>query len=114
MIEKIQGLPDNMVGFRSEGEVVKEDLEFYSVMRSVRAIENSDVCLLVIDATRGFEGQDQSIFWLAEKNRKGIVILVNKWDLVEKDTMSTRDYENKIKELRRLDIHTSVSEDMIL
>jgi GTP-binding protein len=67
-------------------------------MRSVRAIEHSDVCLLVIDATRGFEGQDQSIFWLAEKNRKGVVILVNKWDLVEKDTMSTRDYERKIRE----------------
>ena len=77
---------------------VKEDLEFYSVMRSVRAIEHSDVCILIIDATRGFEGQDQSIFWLAQKNRKGVVILVNKWDLVEKDTMSTRDYENKIRE----------------
>jgi GTP-binding protein len=67
-------------------------------MRSVRAIEHSDICILVIDATRGFEGQDQSIFWLAEKNRKGVVILVNKWDLVEKDTMSTRDYERKIRE----------------
>ena len=67
-------------------------------MRSVRAIEHSDVCILIIDATRGFEGQDQSIFWLAEKNRKGVVILVNKWDLVEKDTMSTRDYELKIRE----------------
>lgn len=84
-------------GIRRKAKV-KEDLEFYSVMRSVRAIEHSDVCVLLIDATRGFEGQDQSIFWLAEKNRKGIVILVNKWDLVEKDTMSTRDYENKIKE----------------
>ena len=76
---------------------VKEDLEFYSVMRSVRAIEHSDVCILMVDATRGFEGQDQSIFWLAAKNRKGIIILVNKWDLVEKDTMSTRDYEAKIR-----------------
>lgn len=84
-------------GIRRKAKV-KEDLEFYSVMRSVRAIEHSDVCILMIDATRGFEGQDQSIFWLAEKNRKGIVILVNKWDLVEKDTMSTRDYENKIRE----------------
>lgn len=84
-------------GIRRKAKV-KEDLEFYSVMRSVRAIEHADVCILVIDATRGFEGQDQSIFWLAEKNRKGVVILVNKWDLVEKDTMSTRDYENKIKE----------------
>lgn len=84
-------------GIRRKAKV-KEDLEFYSVMRSVRAIEHSDVCILLIDATRGFEGQDQSIFWLAEKNRKGVVVLVNKWDLVEKDTMSTRDYENKIKE----------------
>jgi GTPase len=84
-------------GIRRKAKV-KEDLEFYSVMRSVRAIEHSDVCILMIDATRGFEGQDQSIFWLAEKNRKGIVILVNKWDLVEKDTMSTRDYEAKIRE----------------
>ena len=83
-------------GIRRKAKV-KEDLEFYSVMRSVRAIEHADVCFLVIDATRGFEGQDQSIFWLAEKNRKGVVILVNKWDLVEKDTMSTRDYEEKIK-----------------
>jgi GTP-binding protein len=84
-------------GIRRKAKV-KEDLEFYSVMRSVRAIEHSDVCILIIDATRGFEGQDQSIFWLAEKNRKGVVILVNKWDLVEKDTMSTRDYEAKIRE----------------
>jgi GTPase len=84
-------------GIRRKAKV-KEDLEFYSVMRSVRAIEHADVCILVIDATRGFEGQDQSIFWLAEKNRKGVIILVNKWDLVEKDTMSTRDYEAKIRE----------------
>jgi len=84
-------------GIRRKAKV-KEDIEFYSVMRSVRAIEHSDIIILVIDATRGFEGQDQSIFWLAEKNRKGVVILVNKWDLVEKDTMSTRDYERKIRE----------------
>ncbi|GGE95820.1 ribosome biogenesis GTPase Der [Flavobacterium limi] len=83
-------------GIRRKAKV-KEDLEFYSVMRSVRAIEHADICILVIDATRGFEGQDQSIFWLAEKNRKGVVILVNKWDLVEKDTMSSRDYEAKIR-----------------
>jgi GTPase len=89
-------------GIRRKAKV-KEDLEFYSVMRSVRAIEHADVCILMIDATRGFEGQDQSIFWLAAKNRKGIIILVNKWDLVEKDTMSTRDYEAKIrKELNPL------------
>lgn len=83
-------------GIRKKSKV-KEDLEFYSVMRSVRAIEHSDICILMIDATRGFEGQDQSIFWLAEKNRKGIVILVNKWDLVEKDTMTTKQYEDKIR-----------------
>jgi len=83
-------------GIRRKAKV-KEDLEFYSVMRSVRAIEHADICILIIDATRGFEGQDQSIFWLAEKNRKGVIILVNKWDLVEKETMSTRDYEVKIR-----------------
>jgi GTP-binding protein len=83
-------------GIRRKAKV-KEDLEFYSVMRSVRAIEYADVCILIIDATRGFEGQDQSIFWLAEKNRKGVVILVNKWDLVEKETMTTRDYEETIR-----------------
>jgi GTP-binding protein len=66
-------------------------------MRSVRAIEHADICILIIDATRGFEGQDQSIFWLAEKKGKKVVIL-NKWDLVEKETMSTRDYEEKIRE----------------
>ena len=76
---------------------VKEDLEFYSVMRSVRAIEHCDVCMIVLDATRGFDGQVQNIFWLAERNRKGIVILVNKWDLVEKETNSVRDYEAEIR-----------------
>ena len=84
-------------GIRRKAKV-KEDLEFYSVMRSVRAIEHSDICILVIDATRGFEGQDQSIFWLAEKNRKGVVILVNKWDLVDKETNTVRDYERAIRE----------------
>ena len=77
---------------------VSEDLEFYSVMRSIRSIEYSDVCLLLIDATLGFESQDQSIFHLADKNKKGIVILVNKWDLVEKDTQSTKEYEAVIRE----------------
>ena len=71
---------------------VKEDLEFYSVMRSVRAIEHADVCLLVVDANRGFDGQVQNIFWLAQRNRKGIVILVNKWDLVEKDHKTTIEF----------------------
>jgi GTP-binding protein len=77
---------------------VKEDLEFYSVMRSVRAIEHCDVCMVVLDATRGFDGQVQNIFWLAERNRKGIVILVNKWDLVDKETNSARDYEKRIRQ----------------
>lgn len=77
---------------------VSEDLEFYSVMRSIRSIEYSDVCLLLIDATLGFESQDQSIFHLADKNRKGIVILVNKWDLVDKDTHTTKAYEVAIRE----------------
>ena len=83
-------------GIRKKSKV-KDDLEFYSVMRSVRAIEHSDVCILLIDATRGFEGQDQNIFWLAEKNKKGVVILVNKWDLVEKDTHTTKQFEASIR-----------------
>ena len=76
---------------------VSEDLEFYSVMRSIRAIENSDVCLLMIDATQGFENQDMNIMHLIEKNRKGAVILVNKWDLVEKSTNTSKEFEEKIK-----------------
>ena len=67
-------------------------------MRAVRAIEHSDVAIVMVDATRGFEGQDEKIFWLAEKNRKGIIILVNKWDLVEKETNTMRDFERKIRE----------------
>ncbi|TVZ28600.1 GTP-binding protein [Gillisia sp. Hel_I_86] len=84
-------------GIRRKSKV-KEDLEFYSVMRSVRAIENCDVCLIVLDATRGFDGQVQNIFWLAQRNRKGIVILVNKWDLVEdKETNTMKEYERRIR-----------------
>ncbi|MFB9054679.1 ribosome biogenesis GTPase Der [Formosa undariae] len=83
-------------GIRRKSKV-KEDLEFYSVMRSVRAIEHSDVCIIVLDATRGFDGQVQNIFWLAERNRKGIVILVNKWDLVEKETNSAKEFERQIR-----------------
>lgn len=83
-------------GIRRKAKV-KEDLEFYSVMRSVRAIEHADVCLLVVDATRGFDGQVQNIFWLAERNRKGIVILVNKWDLIEKDTKTMKAFEKQIR-----------------
>ncbi len=83
-------------GIRKKSKV-KEDLEFYSVMRSVRAIEHCDVCLLVLDATRGFDGQVQNIFWLAERNRKGVVVLVNKWDLVEKDHKTTKEFEKVIR-----------------
>ena len=85
-------------GIRRKSKV-KEDLEFYSVMRSVRAIEHCDVCILLLDATRGFDGQVQNIFWLAQRNHKGIVILVNKWDLVEKETNSVKDYTAKIKKV---------------
>lgn len=76
---------------------VNEDLEFYSVMRAIRAIENADVCMLMIDATRGFEGQDQKIFQLIQRNKKGIVVLVNKWDLVEKDHTTTKKFEEEIR-----------------
>jgi len=76
---------------------VDEDLEFYSVMRSIRAIENSDICVVMLDATRTLDAQDISIFHLAERNEKGIVVLVNKWDLVEKETNTPRDYEAMIR-----------------
>ena len=83
-------------GIRRKSKV-KEDIEFYSVMRSIRAIEHCDVCLIVLDATRGFDGQVQNIFWLAQRNRKGIVILVNKWDLLEKETQTLKEYEAEIR-----------------
>ena len=83
-------------GMRRKAKV-KEDLEFYSVMRSVRSIEHSDVVIIMVDATQGWESQDMNIFGIAQKNRKGIVILVNKWDLVEKETNTMRDFENAIK-----------------
>lgn len=85
-------------GIRKKGKVT-EDLEYYSVIRSIRAIENSDVCILMIDATRGIEGQDLNIFSLIQKNRKGIVVCVNKWDLVEdKSTAAIKTFENAIRE----------------
>ncbi len=84
-------------GMRRKAKV-KEDLEFYSVMRSIRSIEYSDVVIIMVDATLGWESQDMNIFGLAQKNRKGIVILVNKWDLVEKSTNTMRNFENVIKE----------------
>lgn len=77
---------------------VKEDIEFYSVMRSIRAIEEADVCLLLLDATNGITAQDLNIFHLCERNKKGVVILVNKWDLMEKETNTAKKIEKEIKE----------------
>ena len=84
-------------GMRKKSRV-SEDLEFYSVMRSIRAIEHSDVVIIMVDATKGWESQDMNIFSLAQKNRKGIVILVNKWDLVEKSTNTMKQFEAQIRE----------------
>ncbi len=83
-------------GLRKKGKV-DEDIEFYSVMRAVRAIENSDVCLLLIEALDGVMAQDMNIFNLAIKNKKGVVILVNKWDLVEKETNTMKAIEQEIR-----------------
>ncbi|MGN1211698.1 MAG: ribosome biogenesis GTPase Der [Candidatus Cryptobacteroides sp.] len=76
---------------------VHEDLEFYSVMRSIRAIEHSDVCILMVDAQTGIEAQDMSIFNLIVRNRKGCVVVVNKWDLIEKDSNTMKEYTEAIK-----------------
>jgi len=84
-------------GLRKKGKV-SEDIEFYSVMRAVRTIENSDICLLLLDATRGLEAQDMNILSLIQSNSKGMIILVNKWDLIEKDTKSTIIFEQQIRE----------------
>jgi len=84
-------------GLRKKGKV-SEDIEFYSVMRAVRTIENSDICLLLLDATRGIEAQDINILSLIQGNSKGIIVLVNKWDLIEKDTKSTIRFEQEIRE----------------
>lgn len=83
-------------GLRKRGKV-DEDLEYYSVIRAIRAIEESDICILVIDATRGFEGQDQTILDTIIKNKKGVVIVVNKWDLIEKDTHTSEEFEKEIR-----------------
>lgn len=77
---------------------VQEDLEFYSVIRAIRAMDEADVCLLLLEATRGITAQDLNIFSLAARKGKGIVILVNKWDLVEKDTHTAKDYEETLKQ----------------
>ena len=85
-------------GIRRKNKVT-EDLEFYSVMRSIRSIENSDVCILIIDATRGIEAQDMNIFQLIQRNNKSLVVVVNKWDLVEnKDQKVIKTFENAIRE----------------
>ena len=85
-------------GIRRKNKVT-EDLEFYSVMRSIRAIENSDVCILMIDATRGIEAQDMNIFQLIQRNNKSLVVVVNKWDLVtDKSQIAIKTFENAIRE----------------
>lgn len=76
----------------------KDDLEFYSVIRAIRAMDEADICLLVLDAVKGITAQDVSIFSLAARKGKGVVILVNKWDLVEKETNTARDYEKQLKQ----------------
>lgn len=81
-------------GLRKKAKV-KEDLEFYSVMRSIRAIEQSDVCLFMIDAEKGFTAQDANIFHLIQTNHKGVVFLVNKWDLIDKENSSTKSLQKK-------------------
>ena len=83
-------------GIRKKSKV-HENLEFYSVMRAIKAIEEADVCLLMIDAVLGLESQDLSIFRLAQRRNKGIVLLINKWDLVDKETNTARDYEAALK-----------------
>lgn len=84
-------------GIRKKNKVT-ENLEFYSVMRSIRAIENSDVCILLLDATRGIEGQDMNIFQVIQRNNKGLVVVVNKWDLVEdKSQQAISHFENAIR-----------------
>ncbi len=85
-------------GIRKKAKV-NEDLEYYSVVRSIRSIENSDVCILMIDATRGLESQDMNIFSLIQKNKKGLVVVVNKWDLIEnKETNDIKNIEKQIRE----------------
>ncbi|RNC64393.1 ribosome biogenesis GTPase Der [Proteiniphilum sp. X52] len=85
-------------GIRKKGKVT-EDLEYFSVIRSIRVIESADVCILMLDATRGIEGQDLNIFSLIQKNRKGLVVFVNKWDTVEeKDNIVIKTFENAIRE----------------
>ena len=83
-------------GIRKKSKI-SDDIEFYSVVRSIRTIENADVCLILFDATRSFDSQVKNIFWLAARNNKGIVILVNKWDLVDKKSNTIKLIEEKIR-----------------
>jgi GTP-binding protein len=76
----------------------KDDLEFYSIIRAIKAMDEADVCLLVVDATKGVTAQDLSIFSLASKKGKGIIVLINKWDLIDKETNTARDYEKVVKD----------------
>ncbi len=84
-------------GIRKKSKV-HEDIEYYSVLRSIRTIENADVCIVMIDASEGIQKQDLSVYYIAEKNSKGIVVLVNKWDLVDKDHTTMKAYEAKLRE----------------
>ncbi len=84
-------------GIRKKARV-HEDLEFYSVLRAIKAIEEADVCILMLDATAGLESQDLNIIGLIQKRKKGLVIVVNKWDLIEKETNTARDFEQRLKE----------------
>ena len=83
-------------GIRRKNKV-HEDLEFYSVIRAVKSVEEADVCFLLLDATKGVESQDLAIFSLVIKRRKGLVILINKWDLVDKESNTAKEYETEIK-----------------
>ena len=84
-------------GLRKKGKV-SENLEYYSILRSIRAIERADVCLLLIDATHGIESQDLNILKLVQKNKKGLVILINKWDLIEKENNTSKIYKEQVKQ----------------
>jgi GTP-binding protein len=83
-------------GIRKKAKV-HEDIEYYSVLRSVRTIESADVCIMMIDATEGIQKQDLTIYYICEKNHKGVVFLVNKWDLIEKDHKTTKEFEEKLR-----------------
>ena len=84
-------------GIRKKSKV-SEDIEFYSVLRAIQALQESDVCVIVVDATRGFEAQDVNIIALAHRYKKGIMVMVNKWDLVEKDHKTANELKKQIDE----------------